>query len=183
MQTVLLRLSGPSAGNPHLGGSAASQHAQGSSFAGLSGASRFSCQRLRTASRRPRALTATVHAAFDLNFNPLDYLKVPREQVAMTLYPWMEAHERSERMRRWLQSELCMTEAQARSVLSRCPSLGDLDVRLAQRRLRQLDRDMHISRGEAALLVLRHPQQLLPHPADVVDFAVSHRGRRAQPPN
>lgn len=39
-----------------------------------------------------------------------------------------------------------MTEAQARSVLTRCPSLGDLDVRLAQRRLRQLDRDMHISR-------------------------------------
>lgn len=179
-----------------------------------------------------------------------------------------------------------MTEAQARSVLSRCPSLGDLDVRLAQRRLRQLDRDMHISRWvlharcarplpdpqlqpvvrpprlppasrphqpsleprsaarpaaqlcpparsdglgtgmqgphcmlaflrmaaercqgrqcrwdpksfgpqsrvlecrcEAALLVLRHPQQLLPHPADVVEFAVSHRsrnGRRTAPPS
>lgn len=38
--------------------------------------------------------------------SPADYLKVPREQVAMTLYPWMEAHERSERMRRWLQSEV-----------------------------------------------------------------------------
>ncbi|KAL4422530.1 hypothetical protein ABPG75_008727 [Micractinium tetrahymenae] len=116
----------------------------------------------------------------------LDYLKVPREQVMMTMFPWMEAHERSERMRRWLQSELCMTEAQARSVLTRCPSLGDLDVRLAQRRLRQLDRDMHINRGEAALLVLRHPQQLLPHPADVVEFAVSHRGRggrHAAPPS
>jgi len=71
--------------------------------------------------------------------------------------------------------QLCMSEAQARSVLSRCPSLGDLDVRLASRRLRQLDRDMHISRGEAALLVLRHPQQLLPHVSDVVEFAVQHR--------
>ncbi|KAL4424703.1 hypothetical protein ABPG77_000046 [Micractinium sp. CCAP 211/92] len=183
MQTVLLRNGGPSAGHPHLGSSVASRHALGSSLAALSGFSRFSCQPLRTASRRRQGLTATVQAAFDLNFNPLDYLKVPREQVAMTLYPWMEAHARSERMRRWLQSELCMTEAQARSVLTRCPSLGDLDVRLAQRRLRQLDRDMHISRGEAALLVLRHPQQLLVHPADVVDFAVSHRGRRAAPPS
>ncbi|PSC69978.1 ras-related RABH1b [Micractinium conductrix] len=120
----------------------------------------------------------------DFNLNPLDYLKVPRQQAAMTMYPWMEAQYRRERMRLWLQSELCMSEAQARSVLSRCPALSELDVRLAQRRLRQLDSQMHISRGEAALLVLRHPQQLLPQVSDVVEFAVQHRklGRRSAPP-
>lgn len=64
-----------------------------------------------------------------------------------------------------------MTEAQARSVLSRCPSLGDLDVRLAQRRLRQLDRDMHISRwggrprgGSRCRGALHGPPDRQPHP-------------------
>lgn len=78
-------------------------------------------------------------------------------------------------MRRWLQSQLCMTERQARSVLDRCPSLGDLDVRLAQRRVRQLDTQLHISRGEAALLVLRYPHQLLPPVSDLLSFAVNNQ--------
>ena len=37
------------------------------------------------------------------NFNPLDFLKVPSGQAQITLYPWLEGHERRERMRRWLQ--------------------------------------------------------------------------------
>jgi hypothetical protein len=82
--------------------------------------------------------------------------------------------------------ELCMSEAQARSVLCRCPALCELDVRLAQRRLRQLDAQLHISRGDAALLVLRHPQQLLPAVADVVEFALRRRagaGGTKRPPS
>lgn len=72
--------------------------------------------------------------------------------------------------------QLCMSEAQARSVLSRCPALGELDVRLARRRLRQLDRQLGVSKMDAALLVLRRPAMLLPAISDVVSYAVGRTG-------
>lgn len=61
-------------------------------------------------------------------------------------------------------------------MLDRCRSLGELDVRLAARRLRQLERDLAVSRLEAALLVLRQPAMLLPTCSDIVSYAVG-RGR------
>lgn len=70
-----------------------------------------------------------------------------------------------------------MSEGQARSVLRCCPALGDLDPRLAARRLKQLDAQLGIARGDAALLVLRRPRVLLPQAADVVEFALT-KGRR-----
>lgn len=65
-----------------------------------------------------------------------------------------------------------MSEAQARRCLSACPSLAELDVRLAQRSVRQLEKRLSLSRCEVALLALRRPQLLLPQPADVVGFAL-----------
>lgn len=128
--------------------------------------------------RQRRQTTLVVRAVFDLplNWNHTDWLKVPRGQAQVTLYPWMAAFQRQECMRRWLQAELCMSEAQARSVLSRCPALGELDVRLARRRLRQLDRQLGVSKMDAALLVLRRPAMLLPAISDVVSYAVGRTG-------
>ena len=71
--------------------------------------------------------------------------------------------------------QLCMTEGQARSVLSRCRGLAELDVRLATRRLKQLDKQLGLSRGDAALAVLRRPHLLLPPPAEVVEYALKKR--------
>lgn len=68
-----------------------------------------------------------------------------------------------------------MSEAQARSVLRSCPALGDLDPRLAARRLKQLDTCMGIARGDAALLVLRRPYVLLPQASDVMEWSLSGR--------
>ena len=68
-----------------------------------------------------------------------------------------------------------MSEGQARSVLSRCPALADLDTRLAQRRLAQLHTQLGLTRMDAALLVLRHPRMLLPEAAEVVSFAVGRQ--------
>ena len=56
-----------------------------------------------------------------------------------------------------------MSEGQARSVLSRCPALADLDTQLG------------LTRMDAALLVLRHPRMLLPEAAEVVSFAVGRQ--------
>lgn len=152
--------------------------------------------------------------------------QVPRHQAQLTLYPWMEAEMREQRMRAWLQKEvrqaaggspgaaglpagrsgpkpaagtrparrhrlvqckapfpaplpaclqLCMSEGQARSVLQRCRGLAGLDVRHAARRLKQLDKQLGLSRGDAALAVLRRPHLLLPGPAEVVDYALAGR--------
>lgn len=68
--------------------------------------------------------------------------------------------------------QLCMSEAQARATLDRCPALGDLDCKLAARRLRHISKEWGMSRGEAALLVLRRPAALLPPPAEVVTWAL-----------
>lgn len=76
--------------------------------------------------------------------------------------------------------QLCMSETQARCVLDRCRPLGELDVRLAARRLRQLERGLGVSRLEVALLVLRQPAMLLPTCSDVVSYAV---GRAGSPPS
>lgn len=74
-----------------------------------------------------------------------------------------------------------MSDAQARATLATCPALGQLDVRLAQRRLKQLDRQMGINRCQAALLVLRRPHTLLPPASDVVGYALEARGKRRPP--
>ena len=68
-----------------------------------------------------------------------------------------------------------MSEAQARAALDRCPALGDLDPKLAARRLRQMDKQWGVSRGEAALLILRRPATLLPPPSEVVGWALEMR--------
>lgn len=57
---------------------------------------------------RSRRAAAPV-ALFDLgsfNWNPTDWLKVPRDQTAITLYPWMAHSMREMAMRRWLQKEV-----------------------------------------------------------------------------
>ena len=61
-------------------------------------------RRCRRRGSRTLALPVTA-AGFGLqpNFNPLDFLKVPSGQAQITLSPWLEGHERRERMRRWLQ--------------------------------------------------------------------------------
>ncbi|PRW20493.1 Ras-related RABH1e [Chlorella sorokiniana] len=153
----------------------------GGSAAALSAACELLGARRRrqrqTLSRR-RAAAVGPTASFDLssfNFNPLDWLKVPREQTGITLYPWMAHSMREMAMRRWLQKELCMSEAQARATLDRCPALGDLDPKLAARRLRHVSKEWGMSRGEAALLVLRRPATLLPPPAEVVAWALEMR--------
>lgn len=64
-------------------------------------------QRQQTLRRRRAAVAPT--ASFDLgsfNFNPLDWLKVPRDQTQVTLYPWMAHSMREMAMRRWLQKEV-----------------------------------------------------------------------------
>ena len=65
-------------------------------------------QRRQTLLRRRRAAVLPA-ASFDLgsfNFNPTDWLKVPRDQTGITLYPWMAHSMREMAMRRWLQKEV-----------------------------------------------------------------------------
>lgn len=95
MQTVLLRVGVPSANRPHLAGSVASRHALGTSLTALSGGSRLSCPRFPTASRRQRAVTSIVHAAFDLNFNPLGDWGKPPQWWQEALQPRCTVHARS----------------------------------------------------------------------------------------
>lgn len=66
------------------------------------------CRRRQQTLRR-RRLAAAPAASFDLgsfNWNPLDFLKVPRDQAQLTLYPWMAGSMREMAMRRWLQKEV-----------------------------------------------------------------------------
>lgn len=65
-------------------------------------------RRRQTLLRRRRAAVLPA-ASFDLgsfNFNPTDWLKVPRDQTGITLYPWMAHSMREMAMRRWLQKEV-----------------------------------------------------------------------------
>jgi hypothetical protein len=74
--------------------------------------------------RQRRHTTLVTTAIFDLplNWNHTDWLKVPRGQTQVTLYPWMAALQRRECMRRWLQREVRAVRwraAGATSLLSR----------------------------------------------------------------
>lgn len=89
-------------------------------------------RRRQTLSQRRRAAAAPTSASFDLgsfNWNPLDFLKVPRDQAQLTLYPWMAGSMREMAMRRWLQKEVRGSLRAVRCPRARMLTRGDVALR------------------------------------------------------